>query len=64
MASKAIDSPQIRGFVLSRKAFAAITAVEGLRISEAGERRRKRIGLTLEQRRAEAIRAYLSRQGR
>jgi hypothetical protein len=48
-----------RSYVLGRKTFAAISAVEGLKLSPAGSRRMKKTGhLTPDQRRAEVIRAY------
>jgi hypothetical protein len=48
-----------RSYVLGRKTFAAISAVEGLKLSPAGSRRMKKTGhLSPDQRRAEVIRAY------
>jgi hypothetical protein len=44
--------------VLGRKTFAAISAVEGLKLSAAG-RRRISSPLTPDQRRAEVLKAYL-----
>jgi hypothetical protein len=47
--------------VLGLKAFAAITAVEGLKLSPAGRQRVERLtrgALTPEQRRAKVLRAY------
>jgi hypothetical protein len=52
-------------YVLGRKTFAAITAVEGLKLSAAGEQRlEKTVELSPDQRRAEVIRAYMGRKGR
>jgi len=46
-------------YVLGRTRFAAITAVEGLKLSHAGEARLQRTRtLSPEQRRAETIRAF------
>lgn len=51
--------------VLGRKAFAAITAVEGLRLNAAAEKRFSKMGqLSAAQRRAEVIRAYNRSKGR
>jgi hypothetical protein len=51
--------------VLGRKAFAAITAVEGLKLNAAGEKRFSKMGqLSSAQRRAEVIRAYNRPKGR
>lgn len=49
--------------VIGEKAFAAITAVEGLKLSDASRRRLQRLkssGLPNEERRAEILRAYRS----
>lgn len=49
--------------VIGEKAFAAITAVEGLKLSDASRRRLQRLkssGLPSEERRAEILRAYRS----
>jgi hypothetical protein len=49
--------------VIGAKAFAAITAVEGLRLSAASRQRLQRLkssGLAGEERRAEVLRAYRS----
>jgi hypothetical protein len=47
-------------FVLGRRRFAAISAVEGLRLSREGERRLERTeALTFDQRREEIIRAHV-----
>lgn len=49
--------------VIGAKAFAAITAVEGLKLSDASRRRVDRLkasGLPSEERRAEILRAYRS----
>jgi hypothetical protein len=59
------SSESARPFVLGRKTFAAISAIEGLKLSVAGIRRMKATGqLTPDQRRAEVIRAYAGRKGR
>ena len=51
--------------ILGRKAFAAITAVEGLKLNAAGEKRFSKMGqLSADQRRAEVIRAYNDSKGR
>lgn len=53
--------PKSKARVLGTKAFAAITAVEGLRLSTASRRRLdalKATGLSAEERRAEVLRAY------
>ncbi len=49
--------------VIGRKAFTAITAVEGLALSKAG---RKRVSgsLTTEKKRAEVLKAYTGSKGR
>ena len=49
--------------VLGRKAFAAITAVEGLKLTAGGQRRISS-PLSSEQRRSEVIKAYLDLKGR
>jgi hypothetical protein len=49
--------------VIGEKAFAAITAVEGLKLSDASSRRLQRLkssGLSGDERRAEILRAYRS----
>jgi len=52
-------------YILGRKAFAAISAVEGIELSAAGKRRlKKNANLTPEQRRAEIILAYAGRKER
>jgi len=59
------SSASTRSYVLGRKTFAAISAVEGLKLSAAGKRRMKKTGhLTPDQRRAEVILAYKGRKGR
>ena len=55
------SSAPVRKRVLGAKAFAAITAVEGLRLSSTSRRRLdtlKASGLSTEERRAEVLRAY------
>jgi hypothetical protein len=66
MASREEKSPApSKPHVLGRKAFAAITAVEGLRLNAAGEKRFSKMGqLSAAQRRAEVIRAYNRPKGR
>ncbi len=57
--SSAAKKPVARPFVLGRKKFAAITAVEGLHLTREGEERLETTeALTFEQRRAEVIRAH------
>jgi hypothetical protein len=61
MSEVATKSRRPRSRILGTKAFAAITAVEGLRLSAASRARldtMKAAGLTAEQRRAEVLRAY------
>lgn len=56
-----------QSYVLGVRKFAAITAVEGLRLSPEGKKRlaaTKADKLTPDQRRAEVIRAYSGRKGR
>jgi hypothetical protein len=63
--TKSISSRQSR--VIGAQAFAAITAVEGLRLSAAGEKRLAQLrtsNLTPKQRRAEVLRAYTPTKGR
>lgn len=65
MKKRSTKSPDPHPYVLGRKTFAAITAVEGLKLSVAGERRLAETGmLTPDQRRAEVIRAYMGSKGR
>jgi len=66
MAVRSMSSSEsTRPYVLGRKSFAAISAVEGLKLSDAGTRRLKKASrLSPEQRRAEAILAYKSRKER
>ncbi len=55
------------GRIIGAKAFAAITAVEGLKLSPAGKKRlaaSKSRDLTHAQRRAEIVRAYTAAKGR
>lgn len=55
------------GRVIGAKAFAAISAVEGLKLSPAGKKRlaaSKSRKLTGAQRRAEVVRAYTASKGR
>lgn len=57
--SSPAKKPLARPFVLGRRKIAAITAVEGLRLTREGEERLNRTEpLTVEERRAEAIRAH------
>ena len=61
---KASKVPTTRnGATLGRSAFAAISAVEGLKLSGAG---RKRVSspLSLDERRAEVLSAYLALKGK
>lgn len=61
MASRV--SPKKSSAVIGAKAFAAITAVEGLKLSEASRRRLQQLkssGLSAEERRAQILRAYRS----
>ncbi len=52
-------------FVLGQSRFAAITAMEGLKLSRDGQARLERTqALSLEQRRAETIRAFTETQKR
>ena len=63
MSEVATKSRKPKSRILGTKAFAAITAVEGLRLSAASRTRLetlKAAGLTAEQRRAEVLRAYAS----
>jgi hypothetical protein len=68
MKSGSPKSPSLRqSHVLGPRKFAAITAVEGLRLSREGKERlasTKADKLTPDQRRAEVIRAYSGRKGR
>lgn len=61
MPQSSKTSPKSNSRVLGAKAFAAISAVEGLRLSTASRRRLealKATGLSAEERRAEVLRAY------
>ena len=61
------STPQVDPRVLGSKAFAAISAVEGLKLSAAGKKRLRAMDeqrLTPDQRRAEVIRAYMEIKGR
>jgi hypothetical protein len=61
MSSPSKKSPSPSSRVLGDKAFAAITAVEGLELSAASKRRLdtlKRSGLSADERRAEVLRTY------
>lgn len=61
MTQTARGSRKLKSRVLGAKAFAAICAVEGLRLSAASRKRLavlKAAGLTTEERRAEVLRAY------
>lgn len=52
---------------IGKKAFAAISAVEGLRLNKVSRERLKALeasGLSLEERRAEVLRAYVSSSSR
>jgi hypothetical protein len=54
------------GRILGAKAFAAITAVEGLKLSAAGKKRietSKRRKMSYDERRAEIVRAYIPAKG-
>jgi hypothetical protein len=55
----------LQPFVLGRKHFAAITAIEGLKLSsDSEERLRRTVTLPADQRRAETIRAFAGSQSR
>lgn len=56
------SSPRAAGSVLGLKRFAAISAVEGLKLSAQG-RKRVLAPLSTQKRRAEIIRAYLDPKG-
>lgn len=61
MTQTAISSRKPKSRVLGTKAFAAICAVDGLRLNAASRKRLellKAAGLTTEERRAEVLRAY------
>lgn len=61
MPQAAPKSRKAKPRILGARAFAAITAVEGLRLSAASRRRLESLkasGLTPEERRAEVLRAY------
>lgn len=61
-ASKVIST---KNYVIGRKSFAAITAVEGLRLASASEVRLEQTrSLSPEQRRAETIRAFAGTRNR
>jgi hypothetical protein len=63
MSEAATKSRKPKSRVLGTKAFAAITAVEGLRLSAASRKRLdalKAAGLSAEERRAEVLRSYTS----
>ena len=65
--SKKMSRESATGRVIGAKAFAAITAVEGLKLSPAGKKRlaaSKLRKLTHAQRRAEVVRAYSASKGR
>ena len=66
MSSRKEKSPApSKPHILGRKAFAAITAVEGLALSAAGEKRFRKMGqLSADQRRAEVFRVYNDAKGR
>ena len=66
MARRVEKSPApSKAHILGRKAFAAITAVEGLKLNAAGERRFSKMGqLSADQRPAAVIRAYSDSKGR
>ena len=50
-----------KGYVLGMKGFAAISAMEGLKLhAESAERLERNASLTLEERRAETIRAFVA----
>ena len=50
-----------KGYVVGRKGFAAISAMEGLKLRrESAERLERNASLTLEERRAETIRAFVA----
>jgi len=54
-----------KSYVLGRKSFAAISAVEGLKLASASEVRLERTrALSAEQRRAETIRAFAETRNR
>ena len=55
----------VKAYVIGRRSFAAITAVEGLKLSPGSEERLKRTEvLTPAQRRAETIRAFAGSHNR
>jgi|GEM_PF-2341457 len=61
MLKSAPKARKAKPHVLGARAFAAITAVEGLRLSAVSRRRLETLkasGLTPEERRAEVLRAY------
>ena len=65
-AGKKILRDAATGRIIGAKAFAAITAVEGLELSPAGKKRlaaSKSRKLTHAQRRAEVVRAYTASKG-
>lgn len=64
---KKISRESGAGRIIGEKAFAAITSVEGLKLSPAGKKRlaaSKSRKLTHAQRRAEVVRAYTASKGR
>lgn len=61
MSSRAATTA--KPYVLGRRSFAAITAIEGLKLSSDSEARLKRNqSLSPEQRRAETVRAFSTRK--
>jgi hypothetical protein len=63
MSQAAVKSRKPKSRVLGTKAFAAISAVEGLRLSATSRKRLdllKASGLSAEERRAEVLRTYAS----
>lgn len=66
MSERSIDKTGVsRKYVLGSKSFAAISAVEGLKLrSSSEERLEQTVCLTQAQRRAETIRAFAGKQKR
>jgi hypothetical protein len=66
-SGKKLPRETTTGRIIGAKAFAAISAVEGLKLSPAGKKRvaaSKSRKLTLAQRRTEVVRAYTASKGR
>lgn len=61
--SQKILSP--KGYVVGKKSFAAISAIEGLKLhAESAERLERSASLSLQERRAETIRAFVAARKR